>query len=180
VGDILSRDLPAQVGVTSRFLPFIREDDNKTLDGLVKYLVGVGPSPRHEYLVYEHLLICPSMPWDMTWFLDPLYVRVKDMGRLFRQRIPSTDKLFNLRYDPSLGLFFQHRHDNIRLTTKASNAGKHDSVTPLVADLLEYAIFLRQTASCQIGDTCASQRISVIYNLLNSAWETGESKVQTW
>ncbi|KAI3475504.1 hypothetical protein L1887_63128 [Cichorium endivia] len=178
VDQLLNEGLSSQVGLSDAFLPLLAADDDESRKALVLYILGLGAAPRPEYVV-DQFLETPSLVWDMSKYLDPSFVRVKKVRSILAQRCPSVDKLFNLRHDSSVG-WYQHRSDNIRLTTISGNRAKSDSVVPFVADLMDYAIFLHQTASRVIGDDEAASRLAVIEEILDQAYASGEASVQTW
>lgn len=178
VDQLLAEALPSQVGLSDAFLPLLAKDHGESRKALVLYILGLGAAPRPEYEV-DQFLETPSLVWDMSKYLDPSFVRVKRIRSILAQRLPSVDKLFNLRHDSSVG-WYQHRPDNIRLTTVSGNRAKSNSVVPFVADLLDYAIFLHQTASRVIGDDEAASILAVIEEILDQAYASGEASVQTW
>ena len=158
-------------------MPLISKEDNASREVLVHYFLGAGPSPRQEYEVDQHLLARPPHAWDMTKYLNPTFVRAKDVKSVLHQRLPSVDKLFNLRHS-SQG-WYQYQLDDIRLTTTSANQGKFSFITPDIADLVEYGMFIHQTASCVIGDDNATQKLLLIDDLIHEAYISG-NRVQTW
>lgn len=137
--DLLIKSLPAQPGM--KFVPLLAEKSGAAREDLLHYILGVGPAPQG-YDVAQHLLDRPYPDLDMTRFLDPIFVRVKDIHSVLHQRLPSVDKSITLRHDFVLGEWYQHCLGNIRLTTQAYNIAKGAHLTPLAADYIEEALFL--------------------------------------
>lgn len=98
----------------------------------------------------------------MSKYLDPTFARILDVISVLRQGLPSIDKTFRFRYDSTSSKYYQHTSNHIRLVSGAYYFAKNTRFTTHVADLLEYSIFVYQTASIERLSSRSAKQISTI------------------
>lgn len=138
------------------------------------YVIGVGPAPDG-YEVSPHLLNRIDQPLNMTRYLDPTYACILDVISILKQGLPSVDKDFRLQYDSRSAKYYQHTSNNIRLVSGTYNMAKGSWLTAHVAGLIEYLIFIYQTALQVIGKEEALALVDRIKELVHTAFLEGES-----
>ena len=170
--ELLLRSLRVQPGL--KFRPLLSKEDQAARKMLVDYVLGVRPAPEG-YKVAQHLLDRPNQLLDMSRYLNPMYTRILDMISILHQGLPSVNKDFQWRYNSKSSRYYQHISSNIRLVTGPYNFRKGYQLTPHVANLLEYSIFVNQTASQVIGKEAALAIVDKIEVLAHTTYLQGDA-----
>lgn len=108
----------------------------------------------------------------MSVYLGASYVWGLDCLAILATRKPSIDKELHIAFSPQVG-WYQHRHGNIQITSKVFNRAKCDKFTPLACKLLEFTLFIHQTAWRVIGDRRAQNILNVIEEVLEDQHNIG-------